>query len=730
MRDVAGTDVRVVEVSDHLEEADFTILADAHMFKILIASLYSDKPRAVIRELWTNARDSHADAGCLERPFYCQLPTKMEPSFLVRDYGVSLTHQQVMHLYTTVGLSTKKDDNTTVGKFGLGSKVPFSYTDNFTVSAVKDGVKRIYNAYMSAENKPKISLFGTLETDEETGVEVSFPVKAEDISAFHLAAKRVALGFPLVPENNLGIETAEHTILFSGPGWQVMQPDHNTGMVGAFVRQGCVLYPLDAKPFGDSSAAQALVGETMILEMPIGTVDITPSRESLSYDATTVKNIAVKMKEVFATFVETANAKIMESKTLYEAVANRNAVLKAISSPKIREAVSNVLTWRGRPIGSALTVKLPRMESLSKKGLKLSSVVYSKARRAGQYTFGIDTYVRALTLVPNDRIRILTYQGDTPKHFGLRIKAYSDSLRASVGHSFDLYAAPNLDLDSYSAKQLFCAFGRPPRWKEMLVDATTLPFVKPDYSKTMAQLRVFSGTTFCIQDHSPCEDDENVFYIPTKSNEPMSLGKVFDRDSLYLLWTAFKKARVIPESAQLVGIPATRKDLADSIPEGWTDLLEFVRTYIEDSFDAAAATKASQAKHLPRSYQSWPALRSVLGAGYVLPAGSRFTGYLEEIGEWSQTNARNNLHLQIVSSSDYLLYEEEREAMLSMVTLTGHTASFEMLVRKIKAYYPLVCSILEEMTPGMTVARDLMEYVRHVDRFRRTDIHVDFGKYI
>ena len=73
----------------------FTVQAGAKMFQMLSSGLYSDKIRAAIRELSTNAFDSHVDNGCPTRPFDVQLPTKLDPQFRLRDYGTGLDDVQV-----------------------------------------------------------------------------------------------------------------------------------------------------------------------------------------------------------------------------------------------------------------------------------------------------------------------------------------------------------------------------------------------------------------------------------------------------------------------------------------------------------------------------------------------------------------------------------------------------------------------------------------------------------
>ena len=106
--------------------SQFNIAQTSKMFKILSDSLYSDKIMAVIRELSTNANDSHISAHN-EDPFKVTLPTNANPSFTIRDFGTGLSQQDMENLYTTYGASSKNDSNDFTGCLGLGSKSPFAY---------------------------------------------------------------------------------------------------------------------------------------------------------------------------------------------------------------------------------------------------------------------------------------------------------------------------------------------------------------------------------------------------------------------------------------------------------------------------------------------------------------------------------------------------------------------------------------------------------------------------
>ena len=161
----------------------FSIKSSASSFRILSSSLYSNPIAAIIRELSCNARDSHVEAGNTE-PFKVHVPTMLDPTFYVQDFGTGLGHEQVMSLYTTFFESTKTSSNDYVGALGLGSKSPFSYTDNFTVVAIKDGVKNVYSAFINDAGIPSIVRGHSEHTTEHSGVKVEFAVESKDFKKF------------------------------------------------------------------------------------------------------------------------------------------------------------------------------------------------------------------------------------------------------------------------------------------------------------------------------------------------------------------------------------------------------------------------------------------------------------------------------------------------------------------------------------------------------------------
>ena len=132
----------------------FKINASGHAFKILSSGVYEHKIKAVVRELGCNAYDSHVEAGKEDVPFLVHVPNTLEPWYATTDFGVGLSEQQVMNLYTTYFESTKQESNDLIGGLGIGSKSPFAYTDQFTVVSTYDGVCSTFSAYIGTNGFP------------------------------------------------------------------------------------------------------------------------------------------------------------------------------------------------------------------------------------------------------------------------------------------------------------------------------------------------------------------------------------------------------------------------------------------------------------------------------------------------------------------------------------------------------------------------------------------------
>jgi len=343
-------------------ESGFTIAQTSKMFKILSDSLYSDKVMAVIRELSTNAYDSHISAGN-KNPFKVILPTSANPSFTVRDYGTGLSQVDMENLYTTYGASNKNDSNDFVGCLGLGSKSPFAYTKSFTTSSYFNGTKYTYIAAIDDSGVPTLNLFNTCETDEANGLEISFAVKNHDFTEFTSKAIRIFHYFRMKPiiEGGLGNNLQDHkysntNIVISGNGWRVCRLNNDTQYYpnnyhridsGVVAIMGNIAYPVQtAQIIGQEKEDQPdhiakwnrafqkadidswksfvteIINSGLYLELDfgIGELEMDVSREGLQYTKSVIKSLRQKTQEIYLEMKDEFSKKISSAKTKIEAI--------------------------------------------------------------------------------------------------------------------------------------------------------------------------------------------------------------------------------------------------------------------------------------------------------------------------------------------------------------------------------------------------------------------------
>jgi len=292
----------------------FQIRTNGHAFKMLSSGLYSDKITAVLREIGCNAQDAHIAAG-QKRPFLVKLPTRLDNQFYIKDWGIGMDSNEVEDLYSTYFASSKQDSNDYTGAFGLGSKSPFSYTDAFMVTAVKDGVKRVYTLHVDKVGSPVVSLMheGPADADWQSGVQVGFQVKPEDFESFRTKAERVFRVFSPFPEiQGVKLKPLEFTedlgkyaMLTDECAHELDSGSYNYRLINAnFVLMGSVLYPLKIEQLTRITgsvgqfieAARKMSG--LMLRVPIGSVQVAGSREELQYDDDTKKYLADIIAEI------------------------------------------------------------------------------------------------------------------------------------------------------------------------------------------------------------------------------------------------------------------------------------------------------------------------------------------------------------------------------------------------------------------------------------------------
>lgn len=269
--------------SHTIEQREFKITASAKAFKILSSNLYRNKIRAIIRELSANAFDAHISIGQPTKQFQVHLPSTIDPIFWLRDFGTGLSKEQVFSLYTTYFESTKAESNDFVGALGLGSKSPFSYVDSFTVTSFFNGEKTVYDMSLKG-GVPNVAELYSGSTEEENGILISLSVNDTDYNRFRQEAQYVFKTFATKPEfvgNQCDVEMSG---VVDHGGYFVTS---DSMFSGVYALMGNIPYPVPDSMFEKTVIGTMSKQRGVFIKFNLGELDITPSREELSYDPET-----------------------------------------------------------------------------------------------------------------------------------------------------------------------------------------------------------------------------------------------------------------------------------------------------------------------------------------------------------------------------------------------------------------------------------------------------------
>lgn len=144
----------------------------ASVMQILIRN-YNSPELATLREWVSNAHDSHVEAG-VKTPVKVTLPSRFSQNLIVEDFGVGMSYDQVRNVYASFLNSTKSDDNLGIGGFGIGGKSALAISDQYTMIAVKDGLKNVFVFERSSKGGLSVkAVVRDKPTDEGNGVKVT-----------------------------------------------------------------------------------------------------------------------------------------------------------------------------------------------------------------------------------------------------------------------------------------------------------------------------------------------------------------------------------------------------------------------------------------------------------------------------------------------------------------------------------------------------------------------------
>lgn len=281
-----------------------------HITQIL-RNMYSDPKLAVVREYVCNAIDAHRSAKQTKR-VQVTLPSFNSPTLVIRDFGGGLSIEDAESLLYGYGSSgdEKRVSNEQIGGFGIGCKCAFALTDSFSYTVWHGGKKQEWSCFLDDNDAGAAQLLSHESDADEPGIRVMIPVNAADAKRYAQLLQKTFLHWPESERPDVeGISdfkwddppgiwlTNELEVDLDGQKLPAeLQIKQSRDRVGPQVIMGNIAYPVDEtqvhsprNDLADSTHGtyiDQLWGRS-ILRVPIGFVQLAPSREALQYSAKT-----------------------------------------------------------------------------------------------------------------------------------------------------------------------------------------------------------------------------------------------------------------------------------------------------------------------------------------------------------------------------------------------------------------------------------------------------------
>lgn len=405
-----------VSLKGTLAVKEATIKSNGGHVMRMLANMYSNPLDAIVREYMTNMHDAYrallrADPNAVIHPASIKLPNRLSPELVFQDFGIGMDFETAWNTFTSFGHSTKNDNDDEAGAFGIGCKVGFSYNNGtpWMIESVFAGLKHTIMAFVNDKNVPSFAHIATVETTERAGVTIKIPILAHDFEDVTNSVRRYAQYFPLpLVVSGLNIDPIVYRMKAVDGSWGMRTNDGND----LRIIMGNVPYEFDGTQ--DIPMSNFMENNGIDLYVPIGSVDVVPSRDALMYTPKTLLALEIAANKMINEFKQMFNDRLSAAKTERDALT----LFDTITDIKyIHEVMTDALMWNGLSLTPATGIERSTQElTLLDPTLSVERIGQWSSYRAGiNILTGEDTrfYLR-----PSGRNWIV--RDDMPEKKGMR----------------------------------------------------------------------------------------------------------------------------------------------------------------------------------------------------------------------------------------------------------------------------------------------------------------------
>jgi hypothetical protein len=334
-----------VSLKGVLATREASIKSGAHIMQIL-AGLYENPLDAIVREYLSNCNDGYLtllrdDPDAKILPAIIEIPSKLSPQLVIQDFGVGMDFNTLWEVFTTFGESTKNDNDDDTGGFGIGAKSGLCYNSGtpWMVESVKDGEKHVLMVYISDKQMPSYAHVSTTKTTDHSGVTIKIPILKDDFGQVVESVQNYARFFPMpLTVKGAEITPLDYILRASDKSWGITAEHKDLRIIIGNV-------PYDYEYTGHFSDYYAFLNQNGVdIQIPIGTADIVPSRDSLKYTDKTKAAILKVLKIMIKEIKIDVNAKIAACTSEWDALETFQAMNRVEG---LHEVMGSDLKWNG-----------------------------------------------------------------------------------------------------------------------------------------------------------------------------------------------------------------------------------------------------------------------------------------------------------------------------------------------------------------------------------------------
>lgn len=408
-----------------IKSADFKTSAcsidaeDMKYISSLLRNNYSDPMLATMREIIANG----IDASCGTK-VDVQLPTRIEPNFIVRDYGEGLSEEDMLGLYSKFGKSTKRDANKSIGGFGVGKFAPLAYTDSFIIVSYHDGVKDSYTMKVDDDEGTSIQKLFSEDSEEANGIYIQVPVENQHIEPFNLKFKN----FSRYLQGSLNVKNDSFDYIepeiscdvfdfFVDPSEYYYRASKQEECNNAYILMGGIMYPVKR----EDNHKNFVKG--LVYKAKIGEFKLHHSREALEYNNSTVEKLKEASDKIALELKKQLKSKFNSCHCLYEATKIQYNTVAKYGRFFSKAAVSvdfDPTKFGDQVVSSSL---------FDKKGVKLTKV---SRNRNGNLSFSNPQWIGASELDPDENHIFVIDDGVLPRAPSSRLSFLDRTQRVTL----------------------------------------------------------------------------------------------------------------------------------------------------------------------------------------------------------------------------------------------------------------------------------------------------------